>query len=153
VEERVPRKPRRFMGNAAAYAYAAMDDAIADAGLEKQDVSNVRTGLIVGSGGASASNLVASADTLRERYVGLVDADEIRDGADDLAVRYETHRREDQRRLEAIAGYAKTEGCRSVYIRRWFGEPDPPRCGKCDRCREGKDREQSRKRLRNKTGD
>lgn len=74
LAERVPRKPRRFMGNAAAYAYAAMDDAIADAGLEADTVSNVRTGLIVGSGGASTSNLVACADTMRERGVRKIGA-------------------------------------------------------------------------------
>ena len=74
LEARVPRKPRRFMGSAAAYAYAAMDDAIADAGLDAETVSNVRTGLIVGSGGASTSNLVACADTMRERGVRKIGA-------------------------------------------------------------------------------
>jgi len=73
-EARIPRKPRRFMGNAAAYAYAAMDDAIAEAGLDPETVSNLRTGLIAGSGGASTSNLVACADTLRERGVRKIGA-------------------------------------------------------------------------------
>jgi len=74
LQERIPRKPRRFMGNAAAYAYAAMDDAIADAQLGDDEVSNRRTGLIAGSGGASTSNLVACADTLRERGVRKIGA-------------------------------------------------------------------------------
>ncbi|MCC5858786.1 MAG: beta-ketoacyl-ACP synthase I [Ectothiorhodospiraceae bacterium] len=69
LEARIDRKPRRFMGDAAAYAYIAMEDAIADAGLEEGDVSNPRTGLIVGSGGGSTENLVNAADTLRERGV------------------------------------------------------------------------------------
>lgn len=56
-------------------------------------------------------------------------------GTDDLAQRFEVRRREDARRLASIAGYAATEDCRSVYIRRWFGEDNPPRCGKCDRDR------------------
>ena len=65
----VDRKDRRFMGDAAAYAYVAMNDAIKDAGLEESDVSNPRSGLIVGSGGASSSNVVKSADILREKGV------------------------------------------------------------------------------------
>jgi len=57
------------MGDAAAYAYVAMQDAIADAGLDEGQVSNERTGLIAGSGGASSANIVWGADTLRERGV------------------------------------------------------------------------------------
>ncbi len=51
IDEVVDRKQRRFMGDGAAYNYIAMEQAIADAGLEHDDVSNDRTGLIVGSGG------------------------------------------------------------------------------------------------------
>ncbi len=69
LEERIDRKPRRFMGDAAAYAYIAMGDAIADAGLSEDEVSNPRTGLIAGSGGGSTEHLVKSADILRERGV------------------------------------------------------------------------------------
>ncbi|MEX0730294.1 MAG: beta-ketoacyl-ACP synthase I [Aquisalimonadaceae bacterium] len=69
LDDYIDRKPRRFMGDAAAYAYIAMQQAIADAGLEAGDVSNERTGLVAGSGGASTANLVAAADTLRERGV------------------------------------------------------------------------------------
>ncbi len=69
LESRIDRKPRRFMGDAAAYAYIAMEDAIADAGLNPDEVSHERTGLIVGSGGGSTENLVKAADTLRERGV------------------------------------------------------------------------------------
>ena len=67
--EHIDRKALRFMGGAAAYAYIAMQQAIADAGLEDSDVSNPRTGLIAGSGGASSANIVAAADTLRSRGV------------------------------------------------------------------------------------
>lgn len=69
LDSLIDRKPRRFMGNAAAYAFVAMQQAIADSGLETSDVSNDRTGLIAGSGGASSSNQVAAADILRERGV------------------------------------------------------------------------------------
>ncbi len=68
-KEHIDRKVLRFMGDAAAYAYISMQQAIDDAGLEEGDVSNVRTGLIAGSGGASSANIVSAADTLRSRGV------------------------------------------------------------------------------------
>ena len=68
-DSEIDRKVRRFMGPAATYAYVSMQQAIADAGLTEEQVSNVRTGLVAGSGGASADNLVQSADTLREKGV------------------------------------------------------------------------------------
>ncbi|QEL12113.1 beta-ketoacyl-ACP synthase I [Kushneria phosphatilytica] len=63
----VDRKQRRFMGDAAAYAHVSMQQAIEDAGLEPHDISNTRTGLIAGSGGASSANQVEAADVLREK--------------------------------------------------------------------------------------
>jgi 3-oxoacyl-[acyl-carrier-protein] synthase-1 len=66
-KEYIDRKTLRFMGDAAAYAYIAMEQAIADAGLTEEQVSNIRTGLIMGSGGASSSNQVEAADILREK--------------------------------------------------------------------------------------
>jgi 3-oxoacyl-[acyl-carrier-protein] synthase-1 len=65
--ERVDRRARRFMGDGAAYNYVAMQDAIDDSGMEKSDVSNVRTALIMGSGGPSTSALVLAADNAREK--------------------------------------------------------------------------------------
>jgi len=67
LSERIDRKLWRFMGDAAGYAHVAMGDAIADAGLEPEQVSNVRSGIIAGSGGASSASQVEAADTLRER--------------------------------------------------------------------------------------
>jgi len=69
VADHIDRKVRRFMGDAAAYSYIAMQQAIDDAGLSKKQVSNERTGLIAGSGGASTANIVIAADTLREKGV------------------------------------------------------------------------------------
>ena len=69
VSEHIDRKVLRFMGDSAAYAYIAMQQAIDDSGLEENDISNVRTGIIAASGGASSANIVYSADTLRERGV------------------------------------------------------------------------------------
>jgi len=69
LDELVPRKARRFMGDSAAYAYVAMDQAIRDAGLTEDMVSNPRTGLVAGSGGGSTEHLVIAADTLRERGI------------------------------------------------------------------------------------
>ncbi len=69
LADHIDRKVKRFMGDAAAYAYVAMQQAIDDAGLSESEVSNPRTGLIAGSGGASSANIRISADTLRERGV------------------------------------------------------------------------------------
>jgi len=69
LKEHIDRKHLRFMGDAASYAYVAMQKAIEDAGLTEEQVSNPRTGLIAGSGGASSANIVLSADKLRERGV------------------------------------------------------------------------------------
>lgn len=63
----VDRRWRRFMGDGAAYNYVAMQQAIADSGLEPSEVSNIRTGLIMGSGGPSTRNQVWAADTAREK--------------------------------------------------------------------------------------
>ncbi len=57
VAEHIDKRQLRFMGDGAAFAYLAMQQAIADAGLEENDVSNERTGLIAGSGGPSTKNL------------------------------------------------------------------------------------------------
>jgi 3-oxoacyl-[acyl-carrier-protein] synthase-1 len=66
-KDHIDRKQLRFMGDAAAYTYIAMQQAIADAGLEDSDVSNVRTGIIVGSGGGSPRNQLEANDILREK--------------------------------------------------------------------------------------
>lgn len=69
LAELIDRKILRFMGDAAAYTYIAMQQAITDSGLSEDQVSNERTGIIMGSGGASSQNLVESADILREKGV------------------------------------------------------------------------------------
>ena len=66
-DEVIDRRLRRFMGDGAAFNYIAMEQAIADAGLGKEHVSNPRSGLVVGSGGPSTSNLVLAADILRSK--------------------------------------------------------------------------------------
>ncbi|BBB27747.1 beta-ketoacyl-ACP synthase I [Amphritea japonica] len=65
----IDRKLVRFMGDAAAYAYLSMDQAIKDANLTEEQVSNVRTGLVAGSGGASSADIVEAADILRTKGV------------------------------------------------------------------------------------
>ncbi|GAL08688.1 beta-ketoacyl-ACP synthase I [Photobacterium aphoticum] len=67
--EHIDRKKMRFMGDAAAFAYLSMEQAIADSGLTDEQVSNERTGLVAGSGGASSLNQVAAVDILREKGV------------------------------------------------------------------------------------
>jgi len=69
LDDLVDRKARRFMGDGAAYNYVAMQQAIDDAGLEPSDISNERTGIVMGSGGPSTSNLVEAADILREKGI------------------------------------------------------------------------------------
>ena len=67
LDELIDRKQKRFMGDAAAFAYLAMRDAISDAGLDEEQISHHRTGLIVGTGGTSTENMVLAADILRSR--------------------------------------------------------------------------------------
>ncbi|HEY1710884.1 MAG TPA: beta-ketoacyl-ACP synthase I [Rhizomicrobium sp.] len=66
----VDRRARRFQGDGAGYCWVAMQQAIQDAGLEEKDISNPRTGLIVGSGGPSTKAIVAAADTARDPAKG-----------------------------------------------------------------------------------
>ncbi len=66
-QEVIDRKVRRFMGAGAGWNYVAMEQAIRDAGLEEADISNERTGLVMGSGGPSTRAIVQSADTTRTR--------------------------------------------------------------------------------------
>lgn len=67
VQDLIDRKVFRFMGQAAAYAYIAMQEAIEDAQLDTATISNPRTGIIMGSGGASPENIVAASDLLRTK--------------------------------------------------------------------------------------
>lgn len=69
LESLIDRKVLRFMGDAAAFSYLSMQQAIADSGLTEDQVSNPRTGLIAGSGGASTHNQMEAIDTLREKGV------------------------------------------------------------------------------------
>jgi 3-oxoacyl-[acyl-carrier-protein] synthase-1 len=69
LEALIDRKVRRFMGDAAAFTYLAMQEAIDHAGFTGEHVSNPRSGLIVGSGGASPANIVLGADILRNKGI------------------------------------------------------------------------------------
>ena len=68
-EELIDRKLYRFMGDAAAYTYLAMAEAVVDAGLSPEQVSNPRAGLIVGSGGSSTANIVETAEIARSKGI------------------------------------------------------------------------------------
>ena len=70
-----------------------------------------------------------------KRYHARVEPEALVSGIEDLAARLDTKQRQDSRRLQAMAEYAGSDECRSVFIRKWFGEEEPPRCGHCDRCR------------------
>ncbi len=69
TKEHIDKKDLRFMGDAAAYACIAMRQAIHDSGLDNKYVSSPRTGLIMGSGGTSAANVIDSSDTIRSRGI------------------------------------------------------------------------------------
>jgi 3-oxoacyl-[acyl-carrier-protein] synthase I len=69
LEALIDRKLKRFMGDAAAFNYLAMREAIADAGLEEKEISHPRTGLIMGSGGGSPENQCAAVDALRDKGI------------------------------------------------------------------------------------
>jgi 3-oxoacyl-[acyl-carrier-protein] synthase I len=69
LEEVIDRRNLRFMGDAASYAFLAMQQAIEHAGLRPEQVSHPRTGLVAGSGGASSMNQVWAADTLRAKGI------------------------------------------------------------------------------------
>ena len=66
-KDHIEKKNLRFMGDAAAFAAIALEQAITDAGLREEEVSHPRTGLIIGSGGTSAENVVSTADVMREK--------------------------------------------------------------------------------------
>ena len=69
LDDVIDRRVKRFMGDGAAYNYVAMEQAIKDAGLETDEISNERTGLVCGSGGPSTSNQVEAADIARNKSV------------------------------------------------------------------------------------
>ncbi len=66
LDSLIDRRARRFMGDTAAFAFVAMDQALRDSGLEEKDIVNERTGLIVGSGGPSVRAIITAADITRE---------------------------------------------------------------------------------------
>ena len=67
VEDHVDRKIIRFMGSGSAYNYIAMQEAVKDSGLEDKDVSNISTGIVMGSGGPSIENVILAADKARAK--------------------------------------------------------------------------------------
>jgi 3-oxoacyl-[acyl-carrier-protein] synthase-1 len=69
LNEHIDRKLKRFMGDGSAYAYLSLQQAIKDAGLTPDQVSNLRTGVVAGSGGTGCSDIVEAADILRDKGV------------------------------------------------------------------------------------
>jgi len=67
IEDHIDRKIIRFMGSGSAYNYIAMKGAIKDSGLEEKDVSNISTGIVMGSGGPSIENVILAADKTRAK--------------------------------------------------------------------------------------
>ncbi|WP_070969586.1 beta-ketoacyl-ACP synthase II [Vibrio sonorensis] len=69
LKEKIPRKQLRFMGEAAAYSYVAAQEAIQNAGLTPEDMQNLKTGLVMGSGGASTEDIVVANTLLKEKGI------------------------------------------------------------------------------------
>ena len=69
LDQQIDRKLKRFMGDAAAYNYLAMEEAVSNSGLTQEQISDLRTGLVMGSGGGSPANIGEGADLLRQRGV------------------------------------------------------------------------------------
>ena len=67
IEDHIDRKTIRFMGSGSAYNYIAMNEAVKDSGLDEKDISNISTGMIMGSGGPSIENVILAADKTREK--------------------------------------------------------------------------------------
>jgi 3-oxoacyl-[acyl-carrier-protein] synthase-1 len=67
LSDHVDRKALRFMGNGSAYNYVAMKEAVLDSGLKESEVSNISTGMVMGSGGPSIENVILAADKTREK--------------------------------------------------------------------------------------
>jgi 3-oxoacyl-[acyl-carrier-protein] synthase I len=67
IEDHVDRKVIRFMGSGSAYNYIAMKEAVKDSGLEDKDISNISTGIVMGSGGPSIENVILAADKTRAK--------------------------------------------------------------------------------------
>ena len=67
LEDHVDRKIIRFMGDGSAYNYIAMDEAVKDSGLKENEISNISTGMVIGSGGPSIKNVILAADKTREK--------------------------------------------------------------------------------------
>ena len=66
IDKHIDRKIKRFMGSGSAYNYIALKEAIADSGLEEKDISNEKTGIVMGSGGPSIKNVYYAVDTIRK---------------------------------------------------------------------------------------
>jgi ATP-dependent DNA helicase RecQ len=84
---------------------------------------------------ARLEELALVEQTTEKEWSITVPLDAFEAGAEDLARRLDVERLADERRLDVVRQYAATSDCRSVFLRRYFGEENPPRCGVCDRCR------------------
>ena len=109
---------------------------------EQRPVNTTELALSAGQAQTTARSMCAELEQVgllhrdeKRRYVLLKSPAELIAGTTDLAKRFENLKEEDEKRLLAMHDYATSEECRSRFIRRWFGEEDPPECGRCDRCR------------------
>ena len=112
LEDHIDRKTIRFMGSGSAYNYIAMKEAIKDSGLEESEVSNFKTGIVMGSGGPSIENVILAADKTRAKTPKLMGM-KVAETADGLAEAFSSAR------SEAKAAF----GDDTVYLERYLGQP------------------------------
>ena len=105
---------------------ANVEELALSAGISQRAANSLITVLV-------EAGLCERVDDGRVRAVGPLDT--LVERVEGLRGRFEVLRREDARRLAAMVEYADERGCRSVSLRRYFGEEDPPVCGRCDLCR------------------
>ena len=92
LKERIDRKFLRFMGEGAAYGHIAMEQAIADAGLENSEISSERIGIVMGSGGGSPKDQLESFDVMRERGIRRVGPYRVPPHHEQFGIRLSRHR-------------------------------------------------------------
>jgi len=122
---------------------ANIEELALSAGISQRAATSLVTVLV-------EAGLLERVDDGRVRAIGELDT--LVERVEGLRGRFEVLRREDARRLKAMVEYADERTCRSVALRRYFGEEDPPACGRCDLCRANGVAQPDQRRRRHRRG-
>jgi ATP-dependent DNA helicase RecQ len=131
IKEKYPpkRSLEQLVEALAAWAGEHRDVSAADLALAAHTRATYATSLL-----GELRDLGLVDETEHRRWRPAAAAQSVAQTARAAAIRYETLRIADKRRLQQVVDYAHAETCRSVYLRQYFGDPDPPKCGRCDVC-------------------